>query len=222
MTVVIPEGSVDPVLIGLENIQSFSFTNETGSYDDTTGKWVPVISDPVSGQGSIQPVPKEELQTMIDWQIGGAKILSAIVIFTTADLIAAENGDPSGSVGSTVYHDGLKWKVVMIDDFRPHGHIEAIAVRSDNQVAVPSSVTLKTVVDDTELPLIGFVNGFAHYSTPAQSGNFDIEVYWDFDNNYWFMQADGATYKHLDPTPVPSKTGWVLTGGVSLSPTLEY
>jgi hypothetical protein len=222
MTVQLPSGETDPVLVGLDNIQDFSFTNETGSHNDTTGKWESSVSNPVQGRGSIQPVPKEDLQTMIDWRVGGAMIKSAIVIFTTASLVACENGDPSGSTGSTVYHDGLSWKVVMIDDFRPHGHIEAIAVRIDDQIAVPSSVTLKTTVDDTELPLIGFVGGFAHYSTPSQSGNFDIEVYWDFDNNYWFMQADGATYKHLTPTPVPSKDGWVFVGGVALNPTLEY
>jgi len=119
-------------LSGLDTLEAFTFTNETGGYNDTTGKWEEVTSPPVSGIGSIQPVPIEELRERIEWEDGGAKIISAILIYTTANLIAAKNSDPA-SVGSSVLYKALDWKVISIDDYSNHGHIEAVAVRVDDQ-----------------------------------------------------------------------------------------
>ena len=113
--------------------QDFTYTNETGAFNDSTGRWEPVTSAALPASGSIQPVIRTEFHELLEWAGGGARIVSAILIFTQSDLIAAENGDPTSGTGSTVTHDGLKWKVIDIQDYSAHGHKEVIAVRIDAQ-----------------------------------------------------------------------------------------
>ena len=125
--------NVSNVLAAGEYKQTFSYYNEGGAYNPTTGKWESTSQDPVEAFGSIQPVPRDDLRNLLSWQEGGARILSAILIYTQADLVPAENGQPDSATGSVVLHNALLWKVIEIDDYSAHGHKECIAVRIDNQ-----------------------------------------------------------------------------------------
>ena len=113
--------------------QTFQYFETTGDYDSTTGLWVEENSDLLDGVGSIQPVPKEEYHQMTDWLPEGARLKDAIMVITPEKLIPAENHDPNSSVGHTVIARGLHWRVVDVEDYDVHGHVEAICVRVDNQ-----------------------------------------------------------------------------------------
>lgn len=112
--------------------QDFTYHNSDGEYDPDSGLWSETEGSIVNAYGSIQPVIRTELHELLEMLGGGVRIKSAILIFTTFDLIAAKNGDINGK-GSVVQYDGLDWKVVDIQDYSPHGHKEVIAVRIDGQ-----------------------------------------------------------------------------------------
>ena len=124
--------NVSAVLQSGEYKREYTYTNETGGYNDTTGEWESIVSVSTPASGSIQPLLDEDLQELIEWGIGGARILSAIRIITAEDLLVAENGDPTSTTGSTVEYDGLFWKVIDNEDYSEHGHNEFVAVRIDN------------------------------------------------------------------------------------------
>ena len=113
--------------------QTFQYFETTGDYNSDTGEWEETASDPADGVGSIQPVPREIYHQMLQWMPEGARIKDSILVITPVKLIPAENHDPSGSTGHIVIARGLQWKVIDVEDYDVHGHVEAICVRVDNQ-----------------------------------------------------------------------------------------
>ena len=109
--------------------QSFVYWTPVGEYDPNTGLWEEGAVVEQQATGSIQPVSRTQLHELSDLGITGIRPSNAIIIYTNAPLVAFEDN----VAGSIVRYDGIEWKVVDIEDYSPHGHIEAIAVRKDNQ-----------------------------------------------------------------------------------------
>lgn len=109
--------------------QTFKFWTPVGEYDQETGLWIEGAVVEQDGTGSIQPVPRTALHELADLGVSGIRPSDAIIIYTNVNLVAFTD-DSSGSI---VRYKGIEWKVVDVEDFMPHGHIEAIAVRKDNQ-----------------------------------------------------------------------------------------
>jgi len=105
--------------------QAFSYKNPVGSYNPTNGKWEEVSGDAIVGSGSVQPVSKRDLHDLLSVSSDGNRVSRAIIIFTSADLIA--DADPDGNA-SIVLYNGRIWRVIDIEDYSPHGHKECIAV----------------------------------------------------------------------------------------------
>ncbi len=112
--------------------QEFSYYTKTQTLDDETGLVSFVDSEEVSAVGSIQPCEKTEKHALMETIRGGQDIREAIIIFTDVRLICGTIGDPSSSGHFIKYRD-LEWIVVDVEDYSPHGHVEAIAVRLNNQ-----------------------------------------------------------------------------------------
>lgn len=113
--------------------QEFQYYNTLGLYDEDTGLWNKIDDTIIPAHGSIQAVPRTEYHELLNYLPSGTRIASAILIFTTFDLIVAENGALMNG-GSIVIYNNLEWKVIDIQDYSPHGHKEVIAVRIDGQI----------------------------------------------------------------------------------------
>lgn len=109
--------------------QPFVYWTPVGGYNSETGLWEEGAVVENQATGSIQPVSRTALHELADLGITGIKPSKAIIIYTNAPLVAFEDN----CAGSIVRYNGLEWKVIDIEDFSAHGHIEAIAVRVDNQ-----------------------------------------------------------------------------------------
>jgi hypothetical protein len=110
----------------------FSFYSKTSVLNGTTGLSESISSQPVEAYGSIQPVDREELHQLMTLMNGGMSIREAIIIYTSAPLVAGSLGE-TRKTGSIVVHKGIDWRVVEVEDWGSNGHVEAIAVRLDNQ-----------------------------------------------------------------------------------------
>ena len=119
--------------IGLPDFnQPYTYRTRSRTLNSTTGYFDTVEGAPVDASGSIQPVEREELHNIMANVEGGLRIKEAIIIYTTEVLTSGELGSPSFS-GAIVTYRGLDWLVVDVEDYSPHGHVEAIAVRIDGQ-----------------------------------------------------------------------------------------
>lgn len=124
--------SVNYALDRPEFRQEFTYHTQTQTLNETTGKVTLANSTPVAGHGSVQPCERTELHALMSAIAGGQDITEAIIIFTKAPLVAGRIGSPSSS-GHFVTYRNLQWLVVDVEVFTPHGHVEAIAVRTGGQ-----------------------------------------------------------------------------------------
>lgn len=132
--------------------QDFKYRNDSGSIDHTTGKWIEVIGSQIDASGSIQPVARNEYHEMLKFLDGGSRIESAIIIYTMADLICAENLDGNGSM---IRYNNLDWKVIDIEDYSAHGHKEVIAVRVYGQIDIIVPAVYMTDTDGFTMSIGG-------------------------------------------------------------------
>jgi hypothetical protein len=121
-----------PIINSLQFSQPFSYREKTNTLNQDTGYFESTYSDPIDATGSIQPVEREELHEVMATVMAGQAVKEAIIIYTQAPLGVGELGDPSNG-GSIVSYRNLEWLCVDVENYLPHGHVEAIAVRIDGQ-----------------------------------------------------------------------------------------
>jgi hypothetical protein len=117
----------------------FTFFSRVNTLDENTGLFSFVDGAKIPAFGSIQPVEREEIHTLMKTIRGGEAIRDAIIIFTASPLVVGVIGNPSQS-GSFVQHDGKDWLVVEMESYKQHGHVEAIAVLTDEVVVYSPAV----------------------------------------------------------------------------------